>query len=289
MAEAFQKKFALKTSFVSAPSDLPLRVMNEAQAGRYMVDVFDGPTSVAALKKAGLVMKWQPPSAPSFPPELVDPDGYWMAANLYVQTMGYNTNLAPEAARPHTIEDLLDPKWKGKIGWSTNQTVSGGPGYIGATLTLMGEAKGMDYLKRLARQNIIGVGASARTVLDQVITGEYPLALQIFNYHAPISAAKGAPVAWAAVGPSTVSPSVVSVAKHAPHPNAAKLLAEFLVSEDGQRIFRDANYIPANPKVPPLDPRLRPGPTTFKAAFLRPEAIVASMPKWSQIFNDLFR
>jgi len=60
----------------------------------------------------------------------------------------------------------------------------------------MGEARGMDYLRNLARQNVKMVNASARAILDQVIAGEHPLALQIFNHHAAISAEKGAPVDW---------------------------------------------------------------------------------------------
>ena len=289
MTAAFQKKYGLNATYVSLPSDLPQRVTTEAAAGRYTVDVFDGPTAVSALKQVDLVMKWTPQNAASFPAELLDPEGSWAATNLYVQTMGFNTDLAPKGSEPRTMEDFLDPKWKGRMAWSTNRTVSGGPGFIGATLLGMGDDKGRDYLKKLAGQNIIGMGASARTVLDQAIAGEYPIALQIFNYHAVISANKGAPVAWAPSVPSTVSPSVVSVAKHAPHPNAAKLLAEFLVSDEGQMRFRDADYIPANPAVPPRDPALKPGPATFKATFLKPEVINANMAGWAKLFDEIFK
>ena len=289
MAAAFERKFGVKATYVSLPSDLPQRVLSEAQAGRHIADVIDGPTSVTPLKTQGLILKWTPASAANYPPELVDPDGYWMATNLYVQTRGFNTDLVPKGSEPRSMEDFLDPKWRGKFGWSTNRTVSGGPGFIGATLLSMGQDKGVDYLRRLAKQNIVSLGASARTVLDQAITGEFPIGLQIFNYHAVISAAKGAPVAWAPSFPSTVSPSVVSVTLHAPHPNAAKLLAEFLVSDEGQTLFRNADYIPANPAVPPRDPALKPGPSTFTATFLKPEVITASMPGWAKLFDELFK
>ena len=81
----------------------------------------------------------------------------------------------------------------------------------------------------------------------------------------------------------------MSVAKNAPHPNAGKLLAEFLVSDEGQKLFRDADYIPANPAVPPRDPALKPGASTFPATFLKPETINASMPGWAKLFDELFR
>ena len=102
-------------------------------------------------------------------------------------------------------------------------------------------------------------------------------------------AAKGAPVTWGHVAPSTVSVSSVSVAKRAPHPNAAKLLAAFLVSPEGQAAFRDADYLPANPAVPPRDPRMRPGPGTFEAVFMEPEVMTVKMPVWAKVFDTLFK
>ncbi len=289
MAAAFEKKYGIKVVVVSLPNDVVLRITTEADAGLHIVDVFDGPDTVAALKPRDLVLKWQPDIAAGFPADIADPDGYWTASNLFVQTLGYNTDLVPKGAAPKTSADLLDPRWKGKMAFTVGRTMSGGPGLVGAVLLSMGEAKGMDYLRALARQNITTVSAGARRLLDQVIEGEFPIALQIFNYHAVISAAKGAPVAWAPSSPSTVSASVVSVAQKAPHPNAGKLLADFLVSEEGQALFRVADYVPANPKVPPKDPSLRPGPTTFEAVSMSPDTIHASMPRWGEVFDALFK
>jgi len=261
----------------------------EEAGGVHNVDVFDGPTTIAALKPLGLALKWRPDVANSFSTELADPEGYWTAINLYVQTLGYNTDLVRVGAQPKTGQDLLDPKWRGKMAWTQSRTISGGPGFVGAVLMSMGEAKGKEYLRALARQNIVSVASGARQLLDQVIAGEFPLALQIFNYHAVISAAKGAPVAWAPSSPSTMSPSVVSVASKAPHPNAGKLLADYLVSEEGQELFRAADYIPANPNVAPKDPALRPGPGTFAAVYMAPDVINSRMQTWAKTFDEIFR
>ena len=177
--------------------------------------------------------------------------GYWVATNLYVLTPGYNTNLIPKGTEPKTYQDLLDPKWKGKMVWSRSPATSAGPGVVGLILTDMGEEKGMAYLRELAKQDITGVDAAARQVLDQVIAGEYSLALGIFNHHAVISAAKGAPVDWIPMEPAMAVLSVISVTKDAPHPNAGKLLVDYLVSSEGQEFFRDADYLPVDPAVPP--------------------------------------
>src|SRR5207237_2868834 len=133
-------------------------------------------------------------------------------------------------------------------------TASGIGGFVGTVLTEMGEEKGRAYLRELAKQNIAPLPGAAREVLDQVIAGEYWIALQIFNHHAVISAKKGAPVDWIKMEPATGTLNVVSIHKGAPHPNAAKLLVDFIISKEGQEVFRDADYLTAHPQVAALDP-----------------------------------
>ena len=145
------------------------------------------------------------------------------------------------------------------------------------------------YLRELARQNITGIQVAARQVLDQVIAGEYSIALNIFNNHAVISAAKGAPSDWIPLNPSMAIPSVISVTKAAQRPNAGKLLVDFLASEDGQKLYRDADYMPIDPAVPPRDPSLRPDGKNFRAVNFTPEEIEANMSRWSGIFKEIFR
>ncbi len=120
-------------------------------------------------------------------------------------TPAINTGLVPAAQRPKSYDDLLLPYWKDKMVWKPND-MSGAPGFVGNILLSMGEERGMDYLRRLSKQNIKMVNASARAILDQVIGGEYAMSLQIFNHHAAISAKKGAPVDWVRLNPSTVNP-----------------------------------------------------------------------------------
>jgi iron(III) transport system substrate-binding protein len=147
----------------------------------------------------------------------------------------------------------------------------------------------MAYLRSFAKQKVANVAGAAREVLDQVIAGEYAIGLQIFNHHAVISAKKGAPVDWIKMEPATGTLSVISIHKSAPHLNAAKLLVDFIVSREGQQIFRDADYLTADPAVPALDPSLKPEEGHFRVRFFAPEAIEANMPRWKQVFDDVFR
>lgn len=288
--DAFQKRYGIRVNAIRGDSiELAVRMLNEAQAGRVQADVFDGTSNATAMKRAGAALRWQPDRAKTLPKEYSDPEGYWVASNIYVQTPACNTNLVPKGSEPRSFEDLLDPKWKGKMAWATHATTSGAPGFVGVVLTELGEEKGKAYLRALARQSLIEVGGSARSIVDQVIAGEYPIALQVFNHQPFISAERGAPVDWIAINPSMAILSVAGVSKDAPHPNAGKLLVDFLVSDEAQQLFRAAGYIPVAPDVPPRNPALRPDGMTFRAIFFSPEAIDQSMPHWAEIFGEIFR
>ena len=289
-ADAFEKKYGIKVDYIRADSnEVALRLLNEGKAGKVQADVFDGTAAVATLKKENLVLQWVPEGAKRLPANAVDKDRYWVATNLYVLTPGFNTDLVPKGTEPKNFQDLLDPKWKGKIAWNSSATPSGAGGFVGLVLTYMGQENGLAYLKQLSGQKISGLQVAARQVLDQVIAGEYSVALNIFNNHAVISAQKGAPSEWIKWDPAMAVFSVASVTKDAPHLNAGKLFLEFLVSKEGQALYRDADYMPMDPEVPAKDPSMRPDDKTFKALYFTPEEIYENMPKWAVVFKDLFR
>jgi len=289
-AAAFEAKYGIKVRYVRAnATETTVKILNESRAGRPQVDVFDGTTTVVPLKGEGFVLQWLPDAARRFPPAYRDPDGYWIATNLYVLTPGFNTSLVPKGGEPRTFAALLDPQWRGKMAWSAAASNSAGPGFVGTVLRDMGDQKGMAYLHQLAQQRMANIGSAAREVLDQVIAGEYAIALQIFNHHAVISAKKGAPVDWIRMEPATVTLSAISVHRQAPHPNAGKLLVDFLTSPEGQDIFRAAEYLPVDPRVAPLDPSLRPEEGHFRSVYFTPEGAAEGVPRWKKIFDELFR
>jgi ABC-type Fe3+ transport system substrate-binding protein len=115
------------------------------------------------------------------------------------------------------------------------------------------------------------------------------MALDIFNHHAVVSAAKGAPVDWLKLEPIAAPIQVASLLKDAPHPNAGKLLIEFLTSDEGQRIFASVDYIPAIPGVAAKVPSLKPDAGGFTADVLPPEVLAQNTDRWMTIFKELFQ
>jgi len=194
----------------------------------------------------------------------------------------------PKERAPRTYQDLLDPQWKGKMAWNPS-SIAGPIGFVGNMLTSMGDERGMDYLRALAAQRIVNVEASARAILDQVIAGKYAIGLMSFNHHTVISAQKGAPSDWLKLEPVAVAFDAVGILKDAPHPNAARLLIEFLTSEDGQTVLQKVDYLPAMPSVPAMKGGLRPEDGGFKATFFRPEETYDRIPHWMKVVGDLFK
>jgi iron(III) transport system substrate-binding protein len=290
LKEAFEKKYpGIELQFARADeSPTAAKLLAEAGAGRVQADVFDGISNMVPLKRAGLLAPYVPDAASQYPPEMKDKDGYWIAILLYVFTPGINTTLVAKEQAPKSYQDLLDPRWKGKMAWNPG-SMAGAIGFVGNISMSMGEERGMGYLKALATQRIVNIEASSRAILDQVIAGEYPMGLMMFNHHAVISAQKGAPSDWLKLEPVPVAFDAVGILKDAPHPNAARLLVDFLVSEDGQKVLQKADYLPAMPSVPAMKPGLRPEDGSFKATFMRPDEIYDRIPHWIKIVGDLFR
>ena len=288
LADAFGKKYGIKATPVRADTnELIRRVIDEAKAGRPQCDVFDGTTTVPALKRENLVLKWLPETAKNLP-EVKDENGYWAALYVLASEPGVNSELVPAGQEPKTWDDLLDPKWKGKMVWSSG-TNTGGIGFVGMALREWGEDKGMAFLRRLAEQKIASVPTSTRQVLDQVIAGEYAIGPMSSVHHVMYSADQGAPVRWRPVEPAVVSLITASVAANAPHPNAAKLYFDFVLSDEGQTIFRDNYYLTSNLNVPPKNPKALPQPGNYRGQFFTPEQVDAETPKWVKVFQELFR
>jgi iron(III) transport system substrate-binding protein len=287
---AFEKKYPGVTLDFARNDEGPtaIRLLNEAKAGRVQADVFDGLTVNVPLKREGLLARIEIPNASDYPAEMKDADGAWHALLLFVFTPGFNTTLVSKADAPKTYQDLLDPRWKGKMAWNPNSS-AGAIGFVGNILLSMGPDKGMEYLRALSKQNIVNVEASSRAILDQVIAGEYPMGLMMFNNHTVISARKGAPSDWTPLEPVPVAFDSLGIMKDAPHPNAARLLVEFLLSEEGQTVLKDADYLPANRKIPAMKNGLRPEDGGFKATWMRPDVVDPQMANWQRIAKELFR
>jgi ABC-type Fe3+ transport system substrate-binding protein len=291
MAAAFEARFpGIKVQYSRASNtETTLKILNEARAHRVQADVFDVTSGIHALVDARVIAAYQPPSAAHYPPVLKDPAGYWFGTNLYFLTVAYNTSLVQPAEAPHTWDDLLDPRWKGHMAWTSELAAQGPPGFICNALTVRGPDKGLDYLRRFAAQDPVSIASSPRAVLDQVVSGEQWFGIMMYNHHAAISAAAGAPVAWVKMQPLVGLFSIMGVTKDAPHPNAARLFEDYVLSPEGQAVFAANDYLPADPDIPARIADLKPEAGHFVVNYITPEMTRDDLPKWTAIYHEVFR
>jgi ABC-type Fe3+ transport system substrate-binding protein len=253
LTDAFMAKYPFETvTFWRGDSEsLAQRVLAESRANNVVADVVEGTSVAAALTEADVVQKFTSPALDQYPAKLRDANNLWAATRLSYYCMAYNTDLVTAAEVPKTFDDLLDPKWKGKIAWRIGSE-SGTPLFLTNLRTTLGDAKADEYFQKLGKQEIINFGAgSARTLVDRVVAGEYPLAVNIFCHHPLISKSKGAPVGSQLMEPVATTAATMSIPKGVLHPYGAALFTDFLLSEEGQTILAGASYFPANPNVLP--------------------------------------
>ena len=291
LSEAFTKKYPkVKVALATGGAgDLILRIQNEAKAGKLLGDVITGGSAAATLRNGGLVEPYRPESASAYNAQYKEPGGYWTATALLINVTAVNTELVKLQDAPRTYADLLDPKWRGKMIW-TSAPVQGGPwGLIYTVLDTMGEKDGMDYLQKLSAQKIVNLPANARTVLDQVISGAYPVALMAQVYDVVAAKKAGAPVEWIKMEPIMAIVNTVTLIKNSPNQNAGKLLIDFIASAEGQQIFKNSNNVTVHPNVAPDHPSIRPDTGGYKAIVQTPEQYAEATAKLNKIYADLFK
>jgi iron(III) transport system substrate-binding protein len=242
---AFEKKYGVKVRMWRAVNQkLVQRAVAEARAGQHAVDAFEGSgPGLEILHQEGLLEKFWSPMFADIPREAFPRHGYYAPDNLLFTVMGYNTRLVKPGEVPATFEDLLAPKWRGKLGIEASNVA-----WFAAVVKAMGEEKGLAYFQQLA-----ATGPQIRSghtlITELVAAGEIPIALTLYNQAVDKLKEKGAPIDWKALSPAFGRADGIAMAKHASHPHAALLFADFVLSPEGQRIIKDRNRVPVNRTV----------------------------------------
>lgn len=291
LADGFEKKYPfLKVVYLRNNSTQILqRILAEGKARSVQADVVAASVG-ASLKKTGFIQAFNSPELAAYPKEYLDPDNLLAPTRFAYQGIGYNTRMVKDEEAPQTYEDLLDPKWRGKMVWSTS-TDTGAPFLISHIRKFMGEDKAREYLKKLATQKIATSGSSIRAILDQVIAGEYAVGVSMALHHVAISKEKGAPVGGTILAPVPARGGEIVLLKGAPHPHAAMLFLDYVLSKEGQAIFAEAQYYPARPDVPAIESMRPYTPRLLGKAesIISDEELDEMRPKSVEIFKQLFR
>jgi iron(III) transport system substrate-binding protein len=293
LTEAFQKKYPfVQTRYWRGDSNQIIAKVNaEVRANALVADVVEGSGISGGVGESQVVMPFYSPLFEDLPKEDIAPDRTWAATRFRYIAVGYNTKYISKDEAPKNYDDLLNPKWKGKMAWRAASDASGALVTITSLLATWGEQKTEAYIAKLAKQEIASLSVSNRQVVDQVIQGEYWIGIGISAHHPVISSTQGAPSATVLFDPIPSLNDSVQVLKGTKHPHAAMLLVDFMLSTEAQRMLQDAEYFPSNPNVDPA-PSLKmlvPKNAGVPAAMLTPELLDELTPKSVALYKKYFR
>ncbi len=246
LIKPFESKYGVKvTVWRAGTSNVLQRAVQETSAKKYDVDVIHiGAPEMEALAREQVLLPVTSPVHNDLQPGSVPAHRQWAATLLSVWVQAYNTKLIKKETLPKTYRDLLDPKWKGKLGVEGKDE-----DWFASVVDVMGGGEtGLKFFRDLTATNGLSVRQGHTLLNNLVISGEVPLALNIYNYMPEQARKKGAPIDWFAIEPAIARSNGVGVARHAPHPNAAMLFYEYLLG-DAQQYFISMDYVPSNTKV----------------------------------------
>jgi iron(III) transport system substrate-binding protein len=277
---SFEKKFPqIKVDLVrmGAPAMLQ-RVVTEYRAGKILADVVLGFSFVHyELAHLKALAKYESQERRYYMPQFKDVEGLWTNVMPIVHTIAYNTKMTLPADLPARYLDLLLPKWKGKFGMNSNNIM-----FLAAMMTHFGKESGLDFLQRLAAQGP-QVRSGGTLLATLVAAGEFPLGFSINENNVENFKLKGAPIDWLRPTDPLYGELVpIGIMAGATHPNAARLFIDYVLSREGQELFRNLGKVPARSDVTPKINIDR-----DKVRMIPPEETARTM-YYAKLFDDLF-
>jgi len=271
---AFEKKYGIKLQvWRSSSEDILQRAVVEARGGRFDVDAIE--TSAAemeSLHREKLLQEVRSPHIADLSPAALLPHREWIGDRLNLITSAYNTDLVKPADLPKTYADLIEPKWKGRLGIEADDSI-----WFGAVITALGEEKGLKLFRDLVRANGLSLRKGHTLLSNLVVSGEVPFTLTAYQYKVEQLKKNGAPIEWYVIPPGISRFIGSGVMRRAPHPHAAILFLDFMLS-DAQRLLLDRDFTPTNMKVKPLE-------ISFKV--IDPAQMLDEGGKWSRLFDEI--
>lgn len=279
--EKFDEKYPfIKTELWRGGAEkIMSRVTTEHLGGRHIVDIIEiSAYNLYLLQKKGLLMKYRSPEANFYSRDVMDPEGYWNGLYTREWVTAYNTKLVAPQDVPKRYEDLLDPKWKGKMMLDAYDME-----WMLTLVHSMGEEKGLDFMRKLAAQDL-DVRRGHTLEAQLVAAGEVPILVVAHAATVERLKKQGAPIEWARFKAIPAGLTAVAAYARSAHPNAAKLFIDFMISAEGQKVWLETT--PRNPVRPDLR---QPWAKGVNIAVSPPALLGERWDEAKKLFEDIFQ
>jgi iron(III) transport system substrate-binding protein len=193
------------------------------------------PVEMWQLKQRKLSTPYLSPEQKSLPPGSHDTDGYWQGFEVTPLVLAFNTKQVNGADAPRSYQDLLNPKWKGKMSLGTEEYT-----WFNILLESMGAKKGAEFMQALAKQDLQMPGSSSVMRVQLMLAGESAIAIAARGRRVTEYKQQGAPIDFRILDPYAGEPNFVALMQRAPHPHSALLFIDWILSEEGQTRLADA-------------------------------------------------
>ena len=273
---AFSKEYGIDVKPWRSSSEAVLqRVVNEARSGRFDADVVqNNAPENEAMWREKLAMPVRSPLQAGLIAEATPSHHGWVGFTIDVFIAAYNPQKLRKEELPTSYEQLLDPKWKGKLGVEADDS-----GWYGALADVMGEQKTDQLFTQIVRENGISIRKGHSLLANLVASGDVPLALDTYSWSTPQLKKKGAPIEMHAIDPVLAQFSTIAVLKQAKHPYTALLFYDYLLG-DGQKVLADLDFVPTSRKY---DDPVR----HLKLHFIDPSRAIANEDKWFKRYQSV--
>jgi iron(III) transport system substrate-binding protein len=253
LSKAFSKRypFIKVNTYRSSGERAIAKIQTELQAKRTAADVINiSAAQGAPMKAMGALDPYHSPQRESFPVDYKDKEGYFTSFYITPIVLGYNTTLVKRAEAPKNYDDLLSPKWKGEMLMDDEPYE-----WYGVLMRHLGRERGVQYMKRLAQQNL-SMHRGRTNVAQMLVAGEGAIGITLSGNSALELKEKGAPLDWVALDPYFSQANMIMLARYAPHPHAAALFLDWSLSEEGQSIVTSFGRVVARNGVKQRFPEL---------------------------------
>ena len=280
VVDRFQKKFPFVAVnlYRSTVGPLTNRVLIEARAGKFDWDVLSGGGELfSPIMERGLFAPYRSPESRMIDEDLMDKQGYWTAYTVGSFVLAYNRRLVSAKDAPKTYDALLDPKWRGeKLAMETSA------GVMHSLMPVWGREKTLAYFRQIAAQKPV-LKESSSIIVQLLAAGEMPLGIGLAHSF-ELYSRKGAPIEWLPLEPAVVRVIPMMLGAKARHPNAGRLLYDFLLSVEGQQIIKAYNRPTVRRDVLPDPPRLIQG---YRRVTMYPE-LYRNLADTQKVYDEIF-
>lgn len=277
LGQAFEKKTGIKVEIFRTISEKVVqRALTEARAKRYAFDVVEtnGP-EMEIMAREKIFAPFDSPYLADIPPGAIPAHREWIPDRVNFFVVAFNTAKVRRDELPKNYQGFADPRWRGRIGIEATDAE-----WMATLVKTWGEAAGMAYFRALADMKP-DVRKGHVLLAELIAAGEIPVGLTVYNSNAESLKRRGAPIDWLPVEPVVGRPQGIAVARNAPHPHAALLFVDFVLSPEGQELLNSMGRVPVSTKV-------KTDLNRFPYTMVDPVTVLDEQDKWNKLWEGLF-